>query len=184
VYIQGTRQLEAMGSEINDAVGSISEQSPLLPKWKPCSEGQRTKTPIRIHASGEPRSFQQHPSVDIRILAGGANEEPERSFYNPTLLTPYEKIFDNSIRTQDTVPTTKRTYADVYYRSSVCDKDREDAVAVLRRIVEEAGFVFKVRVYIPNSDFFEPLTNLATIFFRLEGSAPEPVIVNPRTNAR
>jgi len=104
----------------------------------------KSQVPLRIHFSGEPTSYQLHAQVDLRILAGGANLEPSYSFYNPILLSVVRDIYDNEKRLAKVLPPSERKFADVFYRSSLCAKDREDAVAVVRKIVEGAGFSFKV----------------------------------------
>jgi hypothetical protein len=108
-------------------------------------------TPVRFHSSSEPEPFERW-EADLLLLAGGANIRPEKSVYFPSLITACcrDKIFQRTPPGFDTrnltfLPIIDRTFADVVYRSANCeDKKREDLVGIVRRKVEDAGFVFKV----------------------------------------
>lgn len=99
---------------------------------------------LRIHISGEPTSYERvsedGKKCDLLLLAGGANAEPERAFWFGELVSVFGDISNPK---PAFVPMKDRNFADVMYRSSHCAKEREDAVAIVRKHVEEAGFVFK-----------------------------------------
>jgi hypothetical protein len=104
---------------------------------------------VRIYISGEP-TFTEHTDdssvvdfsiYDLLLLSGGANLHPGKSFWFAELLRPFTNIFEEHRNRYQRA--SERTYADVMFRSSMCDKQREDLVAAVRSKVEAAGFTFK-----------------------------------------
>ena len=98
---------------------------------------------IRIYSSGEIDEYPQNTPPDIYFISSGADVEIRgKAFYMPLLMAPFSNIFRP--KRELYLPMSKRTSADVYYRSSYCVPDRENLANLIRKIVEENGFIFAV----------------------------------------
>jgi hypothetical protein len=109
-----------------------------------------------VHQSGEPTSYESR-TADFRILSGGANISPEKSVFFPMLVAIGLFTEKQSALSRGSgpgmktaaelgiLPIRERKYADVVFRSALCDARREELVAVVRRAVESANFTFKVK---------------------------------------